>query len=176
MQKRASKFNSCATVTKLPEALVSFMLLANSNVDCNQRVSVLSATSSNISTTSSSSISDCLTAASYEKVASVVRQCDDISTKDFSSTIVENYANYSNNDNYRINDRSRSSQLSPEQLMDLKSICICFKCQKYGHWQSDHSDDGSLRPGLKATDEPPKKSEDPQISGIDRLCLLESYN
>ena len=73
---QVSRLNSTSTSSKLPEALRAFMLLANSSVDNGQRISVLAAASNGTSIDSNASTDEYLNAVQYEKVASVLRQCD----------------------------------------------------------------------------------------------------
>ena len=151
---QVSKFKASADETKLPEAPVSFMLIANADIHNSQRVSVLAATGPTITTSSSSSNAECLHSVSYEKVASVLRQCDDGSNKEQKRTLAASYAHYNSNSGSKRNNRHQKQTLNPEQLQDLKSKSKCHLCNKFGHWKTDDSEDGSLKPNAKSTDTP----------------------
>lgn len=74
---QVSKFHSHSDSAKLAEALVALMLLAHSNVDDNQRIFVLAASSPRAeSLNDSSSTSEFLEILSYSSIASVIRQSD----------------------------------------------------------------------------------------------------
>ena len=60
-----------------PESLTAFMLLSNSNVDANQRISILSsATSNNAESASTLTNEHLMDSVTYDQIASVLRQCD----------------------------------------------------------------------------------------------------
>ncbi len=68
----------------LPESLTAFMLLANSNIDNNQRISILAAATSTGSFWNSAlpmSDGDLLESVKYEGIASILRQCDKTSSR-----------------------------------------------------------------------------------------------
>lgn len=44
--------------------------------------------------------------------------------------------------------------MTPAQLNDLKDKSQCHKCGKYGHWHSDHNQDGSLKLGARSSPAP----------------------
>lgn len=77
---QVSKFNSTTTSCKIPETLMAFTLLANSSVDNNQRISVLADLSNGNSLGPDSTTDQYLESVSYEKFASVLRQCDKAKT------------------------------------------------------------------------------------------------
>ena len=61
----------------LSESLTAFILSANSNINVNQRISILSASTSHSSYPGSSPIKESLMASiRYDPIASVLRQCD----------------------------------------------------------------------------------------------------
>ena len=153
-----TKFNAASEATKLPEAITAFMLLSNSNIDNTQRVSVLAATSNNENIDENATTSDYIKAISYEKVASVLRQCDHGKQEiDPVNTLSANYANTFPSQGQRTRVKTR---LSPDQLRDLKGKSQCRQCHKYGHWQGDHNDDGSIKNGLRSTDVPAGSERD----------------
>lgn len=75
-EAQLSRFNS-HNAGKIPDAVVALMLLGNSNIDDNQRVSILAAVVSNVSVDPKKETSvDMLSAVKYSKIASVLRQCE----------------------------------------------------------------------------------------------------
>ena len=71
-----SKFKSHSAST-MPESLTAFMLLANSAIESNQRISILAAaTTLSIRFHEDLSNSDLLSTIKYYSIASVLRQCD----------------------------------------------------------------------------------------------------
>ena len=143
-----SKFNSHSTSFVLIEAIAAFMLLANSGVDSNQRVSVLAAaTPHSAQFKNGATTSDFLEAVSYDTVASVLRQCDKMKSSESS----QSYTVTASSTQAPIRHKIKSKRsLTPEQLADLKSKSQCKRCNQYGHWRSDHNEDGSLKPGVKS--------------------------
>lgn len=138
-----TKFNSHSDTTKLPDCLLAFMLLANSNLENNQRVSVLAASvprADESSTKSEESTESFLNKISYSSIAAVVRQCD---VNRASSSINIPHHNYLKSASAKFQ-RKTKQKLTPEQLADLKSKSTCRKCGVLGHWESDHNPDGSL--------------------------------
>ena len=84
---QVAKFNSIATTTKLPEYTTALMLLSNSSIDDNQRVSVLAATApSDPNMNAQSSNDDFLAAITYSSVASAVKHCDTSSESSLENT------------------------------------------------------------------------------------------
>ena len=60
----------------LPESVTAFMLLSNSNVDANQRISILSSATSHTSeSTSTSTNKELMDSVTYDPIYSVLRQC-----------------------------------------------------------------------------------------------------
>ena len=130
----------------LPESLTAFMLLANSNIEDNQRISILAAATANgatANTTTEATNEQLLDPLKYESIASIIRQCD-INNKPVGGSVQANSGKF----------QKKKKKLTPEQLADLKSKSQCKKCQEWGHWQYDHNQDGSLKPGVKSTKEP----------------------
>ena len=124
----------------LPESLTAFILLANSNIDVNQRISILSASTSHSSYPGSSPTNESLMAAiRYDPIASVLRQCD--SNKLYSTSTL--HANSSAFPRRRWN----NSHKTPQQIAEMKRTSRCKTCGQWGHWHSDHFPDGTLRPG-----------------------------
>lgn len=144
-EAQVSKFNSHSHASKLPEALTAFMLLGNSAVDSSQRVSVLAAASPHeTDVPDTATTADFLEAVSYNSVASVLRQCDNVKNMDKPDTrtaLSSNAVTTGSNRNAR--NRGRRT-LSPEQLADLKSRSRCRRCKMIGHWDCDHNPDGRL--------------------------------
>lgn len=44
--------------------------------------------------------------------------------------------------------------LTEAELANLKSRSRCPMCSKYGHWAVEHNEDESLKPGVRATEDP----------------------
>ena len=124
------------------------MLLANSNVENNQRISVLAASSPKESDFEATATTDeFLDSISYSSIASIIRQCD--TTSSAPSTIRPlPVANVTVPRSYQ------RKRLSPQQLADLKSRSECHVCHKFGHWSTGHKQDGSLKPGVRSTEQP----------------------
>lgn len=163
-QAQVSRLNAHGSEAKLSESLVAFALLANADVDNNQRVSVLANAAPRGSTLSShATTNDYLEAVSYEAIASVLRQCDkmklgngDSSSRALSSNAAHN-ASHSGSQQRRPTSQGNGPRRTPEQLARLKARTKCHKCRKWGHWRYDHKEDGSLKPGVKAFDAPPQQ-------------------
>jgi len=66
--------------------------------------------------------------------------------------------------------------LTPAQLADLKSKSRCNKCDKFGHWASDHNSDGTLKASVLCTDSPASssKSGPPKKSLTFNMACLSS--
>ena len=74
---QSAKFNSLSQTTKLPECIIALMLLSNSAIDDNQRVSVMAAAAPSDSNLYNQSTNyQFLGVITYQSVASVIRQCD----------------------------------------------------------------------------------------------------
>ena len=85
------KSKSC---NALHESLTAFMLLSNSNVDANQRISILSsATSPDTESTSTLTNEQLMDSVTFDPIVSIIRQCD--SQKSHSlNTLRDNYASF----------------------------------------------------------------------------------
>lgn len=89
---------------------------------------------------------------SYDTVAAVIRQCDTAKGGHRTDTMNTKYASMSfqrpftqmNKWNKQHN-RNRHTNLTPEQLPDLKSKSKYRACGKFGDWPRDHMPDGSTR-------------------------------
>eukprot|EP00178_Gracilaria_changii_P016470 TRINITY_DN4728_c0_g1_i1.p1 TRINITY_DN4728_c0_g1~~TRINITY_DN4728_c0_g1_i1.p1 ORF type:complete len:805 (-),score=91.02 TRINITY_DN4728_c0_g1_i1:529-2943(-) len=156
-QAQISKLHAHGSAVKLFDAVTAFTLLANADIDPTQRISVLAnsaPTTKDFSDTSTTD--DYLKAVSYSSIASVLRQCErSPASLSRSSALSSNAANAQRFSSSHSNTKTK---LTPEQLADLKSLCQCRKCSKYGHWASDHKEDGSLKPGVPSYDAPKGKS------------------
>ena len=51
---------------------------------------------------------------------------------------------------FYVKSRKVRMKLTPEQLADLKIKAKFHRCHQYGHWQSEHNDDGTLKSGVKS--------------------------
>ena len=52
------------------------------------------------------------------------------------------------------NKNKNGHSLTPAPFADMKSKSKCHRCHKFGHWRTDHTQDGSLKPGIKSFDYP----------------------
>lgn len=127
------------------------MLLANSGIDNSHRVSFLGAASPR-SSSETTTTDEYLDSISYNTVASVLRQCDQMKSQTNTNALSASSATtrYGNN-RYKAGDNP-CKRLTPDQLADLKSRSKCCLCQKWGHCQSYHNPDGSIQPGNRTTD------------------------
>ncbi len=128
------------------------MLLANSNIDNNQRILILAAATSTGSFWNSAlpmSDSDIPEPVKYEGIAYILRQCDKNSSS--SSSLKANTAKF------------QKKKRTPEQLARLKAKSQCKTCGNWKHWHSDHNKDGSLKPGVKSSKELPKSLKHSQV-------------
>jgi len=155
---QVSKFNAHATTTKLPDSLVAFMLLANANVENNQRISVLAAASPKESDFENAATTEqFLESVSYSAIASIIRQCDKSSDPPSATPrpapIPAVTATIPSRNLRR--DGTPKKRLTPQELADLKAKSKCRRCPKWGHWASDHIDQDTLKPGTKSFDGPP---------------------
>ena len=104
-----------------PQSLTAFMLLANSKIDVNQRISILSASTSHSSRPGSSPTNESLiTSIRYDPIASVLRQRD--SNKLYSTSTL--HANSSTFPRSRCND----SHKTPQQIAEMKRKSRCKTC------------------------------------------------
>lgn len=144
-EAKVSKFNSQSENLKLPEALVTFVLLANCNLDGSQRVSILAAAAPYHEELSPDATNEeFLSSIRYDALASVVRQCDKPRTGMPSDIAPRGIQAHTASVPSR---KSRSRRrLSPEELADLKSKSTCRKCGAKDHWEVDHGSDGTFVP------------------------------
>ena len=182
---QVAKFNSISATTKLPECITALMLLANSAIDDNQRVSVMAANApSNSCLNGQLSSDEFLAAITYNSVASVIRQCErstPSTSEEYSLTASAGTMNSSNNGQQRGNlNRSRPSKAEYEAL---KMKHPCNMCGKYGHWVRDHNSDGTLPHGTKSvenkgtvqgSDQNTTTEEKPRTVSFNMACLVGS--
>ena len=123
------------------------MLLSNSNIDANQRISILSsATSHNTESTSFFKNEQLMDSVTYDPIASVLRQCDSEKSHSW-DTFRANSASFPR-------PRWNRHQRTPQQIAELKKKYRCKTCGLWGHWHSDRTADGTLKPGGKASKNP----------------------
>lgn len=170
-EAEASKFNAHSEVTKLPESLLAFILLANSNVDNGQRVSVLAAASPKELPSDTSTTSDYLESVSYDSIASVVRQCDQkASDNSQHNPLRANHVSRPGKKN------SNKKKLSPEDFAEMKSKSKCRTCNNFGHWSTDHNSDGTLKPGVPSTTSPPGTTNNDSASSSKKAISFHMGN
>ena len=122
------------------------MVLSNSNVHANQRISILSsATSHNAQSASTLTNGQLMDSVTYDPIASVLRQFDSykISSAD---TLQANSSSFPR-------PRWNRNQRTPHQIAELKKS-RCKTCGLWGHWHSNHTPDGTLKTGVKASKTP----------------------
>ena len=157
-EAQVSKFNAHSTVTKIPEALTALLLLANSNVDDSQRISVLAAASPG-SGENDSTMDTYLQAIKYESIASVLRQCDQTGQQSGSASGSALHAGSAATTGRGQCPKRGKRRLTPQELADLKRRSTCRECKKKGHWAQDHNPDGSLKPGTLVIDDDDDKQK-----------------
>ena len=79
----------------------------------------------------------------YDPIASVLRQCDSHKT----STTDTLHANSFSFPRQKWN----RNQRTPQQIAQLQKKSRCKTCGLWGHWHSEHTADGTLKPGVKAS-------------------------
>ena len=131
----------------LPESQTAFILLYNSNIGANQRISILSsATSHNTESTSTLTNEQLMDSVTYDPIASVLHQCD--SQNSYSSdTLRANCTSFSRPKRNRY-------QRTPQQIAELTKKFCCKRYELWGHWHSNQTSDGTLKPGVKASENP----------------------
>ena len=137
------RLNTTCSGAKLPSAVLSFLLLTNSRIDSSQRASILSASCPTEKVNVEDDMKDILEQVSYEKVASVVRDCDEPSrlmqsssqSSSSSSLFTSNALPFRSKQSESL--PRRKQKLTPSQLADLKSKSTCRKCRQKGHWATD---------------------------------------
>ena len=133
----------------LPESLVSFMLLANSNIDNNQRISILAASAPRPTDEEDNTVLDKI---SYENVASIIRSSDNPThQRDVTHDTI--YAHSAQR--FRARQPRQRKRLSPHELADLKGKSICRSCGERGHWASDGLCKSSQVSRKRSVDKPP---------------------
>ena len=127
---QVSKMNAASSSARLPQALTALKLLENTGVEDGQRVSALAAVSSNAGLPASASTDELTKTVSYEKIASVLRQCDQSEARS-GNTMAGSSANAPLR--HKKNNPKQKTTLTPEALASLKARCQCHLCSKYGH-------------------------------------------
>ncbi len=104
-----------------------------------QRISVLAASSpAGRGLDDASNTDDYLKAVSYSSIASVIRQCDKPrGSGEPSGSFKPSGASLEAN-SVRPTRRPGRRTLNSEQLAAVKARSTCHKCDKKGHWASDH--------------------------------------
>lgn len=146
-----SKFNSNSSSSKLPEALTAIILLAGSAVDNWHRFSVLAAVSNGTSLDASATTDEYLAAVSYEKVASVLRQCDQVRSNATPSINVQ-AINIELKKGQGERNGNGKHRITLVQLVQYKDKSKYRSCHKYSHFRSDHEAHGSLKPGARSSE------------------------
>lgn len=119
------------------------MMMANANLDAQQKISVLAASSpSDAAISATATTDDFIKAIKYESIASVIRQCEkqSVDTLNASTSTTLRRSVF----------RTRGARRTPQEIEALKQNSQCRKCNQWGHWHSDHFDGGSLKPGTKS--------------------------
>ena len=120
-----------------------FLLLANSNIDSNQRLPILSAATSQKSTTTDTKpITDqeLTKLVKYDPIASILRQCDNHSSS----------SNTKPTNAFAGRVRQPFRRATAQRLAEVKAKSQCRLCKNWGHWDSDHNRDGSLNPEINS--------------------------
>lgn len=159
---QVAKFSAHVNELMIHESLLAMMLMSGSNIDDAQRIQILLSASSKTVISSTATVAAILTAITYEKVASILRQCD--CKYGHSSNIEAVHANLVNNpsrrqgrsicrgskssNNSNSNNKNRREKLSPDELRKFKLKTKCTKCGNYGHLEVDHLNNGTIRDGL----------------------------
>ena len=141
-----AKLNTHAS-NALANSLTAFMLLANSNIDSNQKICILAAGTSNHSTLSNLlplTDQDLLNSVKYEPIASILRQCDK--------------ANSSQTPLQANSTTLQRKKRAPEQIAKLKAQSQCKICNNRENWHTDYNKDGTIKPGINSLKERPEKS------------------
>lgn len=127
------KFNSDYTSSKMLEVLTAFVLLAKSAVDNIQRASVLAAVSNGTSLQSPAITDMYLAAVSYEKVASVLRQCDQMKSDASSSLKIHSITVHSGKTQNGFPNNKLNSSGHSLTSAELSNKSKCHQCQNFGH-------------------------------------------
>lgn len=159
-EAQVSRFNA-HNACSIPDALLALMLLGNSNIDDNQRVSILAAAVSNVSPDESdeATVADMLGSVKYASIASVLRQCERKKSaipQGNGETINAHQTHTLGGCRHRGKYRQHKT---PEQIAELRKVKPCHYCKKqgltkYGHWSADHNENGTVKPGAISSDTP----------------------
>ena len=151
-----TKLNTNGSAVAIPDILAAWSLIHNANIDPSQHLGVMSAaanSSQDGDLTRKSGKNAFLESIKYESVAAVVRQCDHNMSSTSNRSISSMSANTGNRAS-RCTRSNRKKRLTPHELADLKKKSRCHLCKKFGHWATEHNEDGSLPPTVRSTDEP----------------------
>ena len=141
-EAQLSRFNS-HKAGSIPDALVALMLLGNSNIDDNQRVSILAAAVSNVTPTEVTelSVTDILSAVKYSSIASVLRQCERKKTNlnDGSGRALNANGAHggdggigNGNGGGRFRNRFHNKLRTPAEIAERKKRQPCHYCKRHG--------------------------------------------
>ena len=129
------------------------ILLVNANVYDFQRISILlSAATSTTGLTEDSTNEPYMESLSYAKVSVILRHCDNVSNNSL-HTIGSNSAAGRSQRSFPGNLQNMFNLI---HLKELKMRSKCRKCNIYGHWSSDHIQEGSVPPGIESFAEMPR--------------------
>lgn len=124
------------------------MVIANADLDDNQHISVMAATTLTGLTLNGQSMNDkFLAAITYSLVASVIRQCENSQSISPEDRIIVASTVAVNGQNRGYGSGQRPSKAEYETF---KMKHPCNLCGHYGHWLRDHNDDGSLPATMKS--------------------------
>lgn len=134
------KFNSSSTEDKLSPSLISFLLLANANVEDNHRISILAAASPHEDHNERSSDSDFEIpkfSLSYETVATVIRSCDKTQPSR-SHPVTTTPASFTPLSSHTAQTpKQLPRKRNAEEIKELKKKTRCKDCNEVGHWRND---------------------------------------
>lgn len=150
---QVSKFNMNSSSSEVPEALTAFILFATSAVENGQSISVLAAASIGTPLDASATTDEYLPTVSHEKVASVLRQCNQVKS-DASPSVNVNAVNTEPTKRQGGRNGNVKHRMTPAQIAQYKGKSKCHLCHKYGHFRSNHEDDGTLKPGTWCSETP----------------------
>lgn len=157
------------------------MLVANANVDVEQRVSILAAARSENLVDQEMSNVYIIMDIKYENVVSVLRQHSNNSTSG-SSTQFKLHANAArvngslqgNWSGNRKKQGSRQPEMSVEEFQAYKSKQKCKYCGIYEHFGSDNNDDGSLKSGVSSRPAPMSQNCQPLNEGSESIVRIRT--
>lgn len=96
---QVAKYNCHGKVLAIHEIILTMMLLSGQNIDDAQRISILSYAGSGSTISATSSIADIVTETTFEKVASILPQCDPSICQSFNETHYSHAAEVSSRPN-----------------------------------------------------------------------------